>query len=306
MKKISIVSPCFNEEENIQTFYNEVSKTISQIKNLDFEIIFVNDGSTDNTSKIIGELNKEDKRVKCISFSRNFGKEAAIKAGLDFALGECAIIIDTDLQHPIDIIPKMYALWCKGYDIVKGVKKNRKNEKGLNIITSKVFNLIMKKHAKLDMKDSSDFNLLDRKVIDVICNINEYNSFYRALMFWVGFKSTSVYYTVNRRTHNKSKWSLIKRIKYSIKNIIQYTYFPLKLVGIVGFIIFLTGVVLGVDALISYFNGIAASGYTTLLLFLVISTGGIMTSLGIIGMYIAQIYDEVKKRPKYIIKNKIL
>lgn len=305
MKKISIIVPCFNEEENIKLFYTEIKKTIYSIKNLEFEIIFIDDGSSDRTYENIRKLNAKDQRVRGISFSKNFGKEAAIMAGLKSCCGDCAVVIDADLQHPIPLISEMYKLWLEGYQIVKGIKKNRNNESKFNIVTSKLFNKIMKHHAKLDMKDSSDFNLIDRKVIDVITSISEYNSFYRALIYWVGFKTTDVYFTVSRRNANKSKWSFSKRINYSVKNIIQYTYFPIKIIEIIGILIFLIGIILGIDALISYFGGEAASGYTTLLLFLILATGGIMISLGILGMYIAQIYDEIKHRPKFIIKDEI-
>lgn len=305
MDKISIVVPCYNEEDNIEVFIKELKTTISKIPNVDYEIIFVDDGSIDNTFSLIEKLNKKNKKIKLLSFSRNFGKEAAILAGLRMTSGDCAITIDADLQHPINLIPKMFKEWKNGFEIVNGIKKNRINEKNINKITSKLFNDIISKSTSMDMKDASDYNLIDRKIIDVLTGIDEYNSFYRGMTYWVGFKTTRVYFNVEKRYANKTKWSMYKRLKYSLKNLAQFTYAPLNLVGIIGMIILSIGLIAGIDAIISYFTNKSTPGYTTLILLLIIFTGGIMISIGILGVYIAQIYDEVRNRPKYIIKDKI-
>lgn len=304
MKKISLVIPCYNEEENIALFYKEFKKVFKTIDKYDYELLFIDDGSLDNTYSAIKKLNIKDKNVKCISFSKNFGKEASLFAGLKYASGDAIITIDCDLQHPIDIIPKMIDLWNNGYEIVKGVKKNRKNEKSFNVLTSKIFNKIMSVSSKIDMQDASDFNLVDKKVAKVLCESEQYNSFYRALTYWIGFNDTKIYYDVNIRKNSKSKWSFFKRLKYSIKNLIQFTNVPINFIGYLGIIIFILGLILVIDTVISYFKGNTPSGYATLILFMILSTGAIIFCLGIIGIYIVQIYEEIKKRPKYLIKDK--
>jgi len=302
---MSVIVPCYNEENSIPYFYKEINNISKEISDLEMEFIFIDDGSNDNTYKLLKDLNKSDSRVKCISFSRNFGKEAAIFSGLRVSKGDCCVVIDVDLQHPPEMILKMYKLWKEGYEIIEGVKNNREKEKKINRVTSKIFNKIISKLVGADMEDASDFKLMDRKVVDALANLNEYNTFFRALSYWIGFKSTKVYYDVKERVASKTKWSFWYRCIYSVRNIMQFTYKPLYLIIFVGIIIFIIGIVAGIDATISYFFGNAASGYTTLLLMSVISTGGIMISLGIVGLYIAKIYDEVKKRPRYIIKSRI-
>jgi len=217
------------------------------------EFIFIDDGSKDETYNIIKKLKENDYRIKCISFSRNFGKEAAIFSGLRASKGDCVVVIDADLQHPPKLIIDMYKLWVEGYEIVEGIKKNREKEKKTSIISSKVFNKVISSLTHIDMKNSSDFKLMDRKVVTVLSNLKEYNTFFRALSYWVGYKATKIYYDVEERVENKTKWTFSRRLKYSLKSIIQFTYKPLYLIAFIGIIIFLIGIVAGIDALISYF-----------------------------------------------------
>lgn len=305
MKKISIVVPCFNEEGNIVPFYKEVLKVLNKIKNTAYEIIFVDDGSSDKTYQTILNINKKDKNVKCISFSRNFGKEAALFAGLKYSTGNVVITMDSDLQHPPKYIIDMYKLWKDGYQVVKGIKKNRLKEGVLNILFSKLYNRIFKVMSNENINNSSDFNLLDRKVVDSLNLIDESNMFYRGITYWIGFKSIEYYFDVEDRASNKTKWSFKKKVKYGAKNILSFTYKPLYLIFILGIIMFLLEIGLGIDTIISYFKGNSPSGYTTIIMFLILLSSFIFISLGILGLYISQIYEEVKRRPRYIIRDVI-
>ena len=207
MKKVSVVVPCFNEEDNILLFYKELKKELVKIKNISYEIIFVDDGSIDNTLMNICKIKKSNNNIKCISFSKNFGKEAALFAGLKYSEGDCVITMDSDLQHPPKYIKNMYELWLQGYEVVKGIKKDRKKEGFFIVFFSKIYNRIFKTFSDEDINNSSDFNLLDRVVVDSLNAITENNSFYRGLTYWVGFNSVDFYFEVDIRATNKSKWS---------------------------------------------------------------------------------------------------
>lgn len=303
---ISIITPCYNEEANIRPFYDAVKSVFDLMGGgIRFEILFINDGSRDGTLEKIKELHKEDNRVKGISFARNFGKEAALFAGIHAAQGDCAAFLDADLQHPPALLAEMYKKWKEGFDVVEGVKTDRGNEGLFHRLFTKVFYSFISKAVGMDMRNSSDYKLLDRKVIDELKKLRERNTFFRALSFWVGFKKTTVFYDVQERSRGISKWSTRSLFKYAINNVICFSYAPLNIVTGVGTVFLLIGIGFAIDALISYIRGIANSGFPTLIFVLLIGFGGTMLSLGIIGVYIAQIYDEVKGRPQYIIEEKI-
>lgn len=307
MNKISLIVPCYNEEANIKPFYNAIMKiyTGGGINDADFELLFVNDGSKDNTLQEIRALHEKDSRVKCVSFSRNFGKEAALFAGIRNVTGDCTVLLDADLQHPPFVLVEMYKKWKEGYEVVEGVKSNRGKEGLFHKLFTKVFYGMISKAVGMDMKNSSDYKLLDKKVVAELAKLKERNTFFRALSFWVGFKKTTVYYEVAERANGTSKWSTKSLIKYAINNVICFSYAPLHIVTAVGCVFTIIGIGVAVDALISFFSGKAASGFPTLVCITLIGFGGVMVCLGIIGVYIAQIYDEVKGRPQYIIGEKI-
>lgn len=267
--------------------------------------MFVNDGSKDNTLQEIRILHEKDNRVKCVSFSRNFGKEAALFAGIRNVTGDCTVLLDADLQHPPFVLVEMYKKWKEGYEVVEGIKSNRGKEGLFHKLFTKVFYGMISKAVGMDMKNSSDYKLLDKKVVAELAKLKERNTFFRALSFWVGFKKTTVYYEVAERANGISKWSTKSLIKYAINNVICFSYAPLHIVTIIGCIFTIIGIGVAVDALISFFTGKAASGFPTLVCITLIGFGGVMVCLGIIGVYIAQIYDEVKGRPQYIIGEKI-
>ena len=301
MKKISLIVPCFNEEDTVDAFYKKTVEVWQKLNQYELEIVYVDDGSKDRTLQKIETLHEKDNRVKCTSFSRNFGKEAAIFAGLHHVTGDAAVVVDVDLQHPLEKIIEMAALWEQGYEVVEGVKEDRGTEKRIHKGFANLFYSWISKLAGLDMKNSSDFKLIDRKVIEALKGFKEKTPCFRALSFWVGFKSIAVSYAVEERSAGATKWSTKALVKYAFRNLISFTYAPLYMIAVLGTIVILFGVVLGVDALISYVNGTAQGGYPTLLFVMVLTAGAIISSLGIMSVYIAKIYEEIKGRPQYIV-----
>lgn len=305
MKKISLVVPCFNEELSIRPFYDRICEVLAPLDDADFELLFVDDGSSDLSLTIIKELNAQDPRVKGVSFSRNFGKEAALFAGIRAVTGDCCVILDADLQHPPEVIQEMYLLWKDGYEVVEGLKRTRGEESKSHQFFANTFYFLMSKAIGMDMNSSSDFKLLDKKVIDELAHLTERNTFFRALSFWVGFKTAKVHYDVQERVAGMTKWSFVSLLKYAVDNVISFSNKPLHLITFTGFLFAIIGTIVGVDAFISYLNHNASHGYPTLIFVILISTGAIMMSLGIVGIYIAKIYEETKQRPQYIVREKV-
>ena len=300
MAFLSIIIPSYNEEENITRTATRLREILTEA-DIPYELIFISDGSRDNTFAEIEKAAELDSNVKGYEFSRNFGKEAAIFAGLKMAKGNCAVVIDCDLQHPPEIIPEMYKLWKEGYDVVEGVKSERGEEGKLHKLFANAFYGIMSRLMKINMNDTSDYKLLDRKVVDVLLDLKESNTFFRALSFWVGFQSTSISYEVRERTAGESKWSFVSLLKYAVMNTTSFTTAPLQLVTFLGILSIALAVIMGLQTLVRYFIGNAVEGFTTVILLVLMIGGFIMISLGIIGHYLARIYDEVKGRPRYII-----
>lgn len=304
MCTMSIVVPCYNEEESIDFFYQAMKELQKKLEKVKLELIFIDDGSKDRTYQKLTKLHEKDDTVKCISFSRNFGKEAAVFSGLRAATGDCCVVMDADLQHPPETVIEMYRQWQNGYEVVEGIKLNRGKESKLHKWFADAFYGLLSKIIGINMKNTSDFKLLDRKVVTVLANLKERDTFFRALSYWVGFKSTSVYYEVQERVAGTTKWSFFSLLSYAVKNLISFSFAPLYFIITIGIVILLLGAVLGIDALISFFNGAAVGGYPTLVFLILIATGGIMLSLGIVGIYIAKIYEQIKERPQYIITDK--
>lgn len=297
---LSVVIPAYNEEEMIP----KTSKNIDEIlqeAGIDHELLFINDGSKDNTWNVIESEAAANSRVKGVCFSRNFGKESAIFAGLYEAKGDCIVVIDCDLQHPPEKIVDMYRLWEQGYEIVEGVKSSRGKESGLHRFAARSFYNIMSDALGFDMSRASDFKLLDRKAVNVLLNMNEKNAFFRALSSWIGFKSTEVEYDVREREAGTSKWSTRALIKYAITNISSFTSAPLQVVTFLGVLVFALGLYAIIEALVRYFMGTAKEGFTTVIILQCLTSSAIMFGLGVIGFYISKIYEEVKGRPKFII-----
>lgn len=300
MALLSIVLPSYNEESNIENT-ERVLSALMEKEGIPYELVFISDGSTDATYAEIVKASARNPHVKGAEFSRNFGKEASIFAGLQLALGDAAVVMDCDLQHPPETIIQMFKLWKEGYEVVEGIKSSRGRESLAHKLSAGLFYKIMSKLIKMDMNASSDFKLLDRKVVNVLLELKERNTFFRALTFWAGFRTTSVEYEVQERKFGKSKWSLISLMKYAVTNATSFSTLPLQLVTVMGVCSILFSIILGIQTLVKYISGTAVEGFTTVILLILIIGGFIMLSLGILGHYLARIYEEVKGRPKFII-----
>ena len=299
---LSVIIPAYNEELLIEKAYVTISNILKN-ENIENEIIFIDDGSLDATYENIKALADKENNVLGLHFSRNFGKEAAISAGLATATGNCVVVIDCDLQHPPEKIVEMYRLWQDGFEIVEGIKSTRGKENKVHGFAARSFYSLVSSVIGFDMSNASDFKLLDRKVVDVINKIPEKKGFFRAISFWVGYKKATVEFEVKERSAGKTKWSLFSLIKYAISNISSYTTAPMQIVTILGFIMLLITAVFGVWAFVDKIQGRAIEGMTTVILILIFIGSIMMISLGIIGYYVARIYEEIKGRPKYIISS---
>ena len=281
---LSVVIPAYNEQETVAAAAEEISRVLCEAQ-ISHELVFVDDGSKDGTWQTICTQAVRLPRVHGVRFSRNFGKEAAIFAGLGQAKGDCVAVIDCDLQHPPEKLVEMYRLWEGGAEVVEGVKTDRGRESALHI----------------DMSRASDFKLLDRKAVNVLLTMREKRAFFRALSSWVGFSTAQVEYEVRERFAGQSKWSTRALVRYALTNITSFTAVPLHLVTIFGVITLLVSVVLGVIALVQKIMGTALGGFTTVIILLLFLGSLIMISLGIIGYYVGNIYEEIQDRPRYII-----
>ena len=300
-KLVSVLIPIYKEGAQILRNVNTVHNILDE-HGISHEFVLVDDGSEDDTWEYIVETAQEIPNVHAIRLSRNFGKEAALYAGIDTVKGDACVIMDADLQHPPELIPEMVRLWIEeGYEIVEGVKADRGKEKAINAIGARLFYKTMKKMSGFDLMGASDFKLLSRQVVLALRQFKERNTFFRGISVWVGFKRTNLSFEVAERSHGQSKWSFLKLLKLSINAITAYTAFPLQIVTIFGLGFLVASFLLGVQTLFNFFSGIAVSGFTTVILLILIVGSMLMISLGIIGTYIAQIYDEVKDRPRYVI-----
>ena len=282
----------------------KTTETITDLmeqEGIPFELIFVNDGSKDGTWEEILKQKDINPHVKGVCFSRNFGKEAAISAGMDQAAGACVAVMDCDLQHPPETLVTMYRLWESGFQVIEGIKASRGKESLIYKMFAKTFYKIISNATGIDMSRASDFKLLDRQVVDEYLRLPERNVFFRALSSWVGFKTTYVEFDVQQRTAGKSKWSFKSLARYAVNNITSFSAAPMQIVTFFGFIFFLVAVILGIQSLYMYFSGHAVEGFTTVILLLLFVGSVLMFSLGVIGYYISKIYEEVKMRPRYII-----
>ena len=297
---LSVILPAYNEEKMIALAAETIGRILDEAA-IDHELLFVDDGSRDKTWAEIQRVSEENSRVVGVHFSRNFGKEAAMFAGLEQARGDCVAILDCDLQHPPEKLVEMYRLWEQGYEVVEGIKEDRGTESAMHRFAANSFYRLISKATGMDMASSSDFKLLDRKVVDTLNQMPERNVFFRALSFWVGFKKAEVSYRVRDRVAGESKWSTRSLIKYAINNIGSFSSAPLHIITILGVVMLVIAVVFGVAALVQKILGNALGGFTTVILLLLIASSLIMISLGIIGFYVARIYEEIKGRPRYIV-----
>ncbi len=308
MKKISVVIPMYCEEEVAQKCYDRVKDVLTNIDGYDYEIICVDDGSKDHTLEILTEIAENDKKVGVLSFSRNFGHQAAVTAGLKKTTGDAVIIIDADLQDPPELIPDMLKYWEQGYEVIYGKRKSRSGESPFKLLTAKMFYKTLNALSDIEIpRDTGDFRLVDRKVVDVVNELPEHNKFLRGLFSWVGYKQIPFEYERKKRYAGKTKYPLRKMLKLARDGIISFSNKPLKIVGGMGIISIIISIILTIYALVSYafnLNDLSA-GWTSLMVGITFFAGVQLLSLWIMSEYMGRVYDEVKQRPQYIIKKKI-
>ena len=299
---LSVIIPAFNEEEMVEKSASVISSILDNA-GINHELIFVDDGSKDQTWDKLLSIKKINSHVRGLHFSRNCGKESAILAGLTESKGDCCVVIDCDLQHPPEKIVEMYRLWEEGYEVIEGRKASRGDESAMHKFAAKSFYSLISAATGFDMANASDFKLLDRKAVNVIINMHERNAFFRAMSSWVGFKTTAVSFEVQEREAGESKWSTKSLVKYALNNISSFSTAPMQIVTVLGALMFAVSVIWGIVALVEHCMGVALAGFTSLILLHLFSSSIIMISLGIIGFYIARIYEEIKGRPRYIISS---
>lgn len=304
MKKISILIPCYNEEKSLPLLYPELVKLMEGNKAYDWELMFVNDGSTDCTLAALQQLRQQDSRVNYVDLSRNFGKEAAMLAGFDYVTGDCMVIIDADLQHPPTLIPEMIKHWEAGYDDVYAKRRSRGKESWLRRRLSLLFYKLLQSSSRFDvLQNVGDFRLLDRKCINALKRMRESERYTKGMYSWIGFKKKEVEFDQGDRLAGDSSWNFRRLFSFALDGITSFTNAPLRISTMMGFVVsvcaFLYMIYVFCKALI---YGDPVQGYPTLVI-LVLFLGGIqLLSLGIIGEYIGRIYNETKNRPDYIVR----
>ena len=303
--KISVVIPLYQEGNHLKETIEVIRNVLESIAE-DYEMILVDDGSTDNTWSILEKEAGSAVNIKAIKLSRNFGKESAVSAGLDAAEGDAAIIMDGDLQHPPEVIPELIDKWqSTNANIIEGIKADRGDEPVIKKIGSRIFNSFMGRFTGFDLSGASDFKLIDRSVLEAWHKLPEKSVFFRGMIAWLGFRRERVYYDVALRKHGKTKWTLLTLVKLAISAVTSFTSFPLHFITILGFLFFVFAVGLGIQTLYNKFTGMAVSGFTTVILLQLFIGSLLMIGIGLIGEYISKIYDEIKNRPRYIIEKTV-
>ena len=303
-KKISVIVSCYNEQESIPYFYEEITKVADQMKSFHFEFLFVDDGSIDHTLSILKTLSKEDQRVRYLSFSRNFGKEAAMYAGLENSTGDYVTLMDADLQDPPSLLPQMCDLIEQGYDVVGTRRVTRKGEPPIRSFFARCFYKIINKMSKIEMVDGArDYRLMTRQVVNSILTLQEYNRYSKGLFSFVGYKTKWLEYENIERVAGETKWSFWKLFKYAIEGIVAFTTAPLSLASVLGVIIcFVAFIAILVIVVKTLLFGDPVSGWPSMVCILLFVSGIQLLCMGIIGQYLAKTYLETKKRPIYIVR----
>ena len=300
-KKISIVIPVYNEAGNLKIILHAIKKVFESLP-YDFSIIFVNDGSQDETLNIIKKLSEENNEVGYISFSRNFGHQNALKAGFDSSNADAVISMDGDMQHPPTVIPELINLWENGNDIVYTIRKDHKELPMLKRTTSNLFYKIMNQLSSIELeRGTADFRLLDKKVVNVLRDIKEYDLFWRGMVKWLGFKQISIEYSPAERASGKSKYTIKKMLELALRGITSFSTKPLSIAIYIGFLSSLISILYIPYALISYFYGHVISGWASIIVTIAFFGGLQLMILGIIGIYLGKLFMQSKNRPHYII-----
>ena len=303
MKKISVIIPAYNEEESLPMLYDRMKKLMENMENYEFEILFVNDGSKDKTINIIKQLRAEDKRICYVDFSRNFGKEIAMIAGLDYATGDCVIFMDADLQDPPELIPELVKYWEEGYDDVYAKRKSRKGETWLKKFTSKMYYKVLQHLTRVEIqKDTGDFRLLDRRCVNALRKLRESQRNTKSMFSWIGYKKKEVLYDRDPRIAGKTKWNYIKLVDLAIDGITSFTTSPLRLstfIAIPTFVVLFVYFVYVIAKCLVVHEAIQA--FQAIILLILFFSGIQILLFGIVGEYLGRIFNETKNRPLYLV-----
>ncbi|MFC1814567.1 glycosyltransferase family 2 protein [Thermodesulfobacteriota bacterium] len=301
-KVLSLVVPVFNETEVINAFYNRVKRVIDSIETMTYELVFVDDGSSDNSYSKLVDLANNDENIKVIKFSRNFGHQVAITAGIDIAKGDAVVVIDSDLQDPPELIRNFIDKWEQGCDVVYGVRKKRKGESKSKIITASLFYRILKTLIKIDIPlDTGDFRLMSRRVVEHFRNLKEKDRFVRGLTSWLGFKQIGVFYDRDERYAGETKYPYSKMIKFAFDGITSFSSIPLKMASWLGYFTSFLAFLYACSVFIQKLLGYTVQGWATIMVGMLFLGGVQLICLGIIGEYIGRIFNETKQRPLYVV-----
>ncbi len=303
LSMLSVVIPVYQEGSHIRKSVGVIEEVLI-VNQISYEFVLVDDGSRDNTWLELKGMAEQNEHVNALRLSRNFGKESALCAGLEYARGDMILVMDSDLQHPPGLIPEMVRSWREeGYDVVEGIKSSRGKENIIYKLCAKFFYYIIYRTADIDLGQASDFKLLDRKVVEAWKEMPERATFFRGMSAWLGFERKQICFDVAERVNGKTKWSLLLLVRLAANAITSYTSVPLHCITVLGILLFLGAIVLGIQTLYMYFSHRALSGFTTVILLQLIIGSSIMISLGMIGIYLTKIYKEVKSRPRYLVSN---
>jgi dolichol-phosphate mannosyltransferase len=301
--KVSILIPARNEQKTIPLLLGELELVLKELtEQYQFHVLVLDDGSIDDTAALVKQYKSKVYSTGLCSFTRNFGKEAAIAAGIERCESDIYLIMDGDLQHPPTLIPPMIQQWEKGFKVVEAIKSDRGSESFVYKQFSRLFYKSMKTLGSLDLENLSDYKLLDREVVVAIRQFPEKNRFFRGLIDWMGFPKHQIPFQVPTREHGKSSWSTLELIKFSVSSISSFSAAPLQLVTLIGAAMLMISVIMGTVTLAQWMLGQAVTGFTTVIILLLMIGSMLMVSLGLIGLYLSKIYDEIKGRPAYLIK----
>lgn len=303
MKIVSLLIPLYNEEETLPLLYKELCKVIDGIKNYEFEILFIDDGSKDNSLKLLRELQLKDSRVNYISFSRNFGKETAMIAGFDHVKGDATVILDADLQDPPELIPEMIKFWEEGYDDIYAKRRSREGESWLKKLTSKVYYRLLQKTTKIEIQeDTGDFRLLDKRALEALRKLREKQRYTKGMFSWVGYNKREILFDRKPRVAGNTKWNYLKLTNLALEGVTSFTTFPLRIASIIGLLVSIFSIIYMIIILIkSILWKDPVQGYPSMMVTILFLGGVQLVSLGIIGEYVGRIFNETKNRPLYII-----
>jgi len=300
---LTLVIPVCNEASALTPNLHHIFHIVAQL-DIPCEVLVVNDGSTDHSLALLSAFMQQYPNLEVLSLTRNFGKEAAIHAGLEHAAGDAVIVMDSDLQHPPELIERMVKLWQQGLEVVEACKRSRGEETWMQALSAHGFYYLFDKLTGLNLRNHSDFKLLDRKVVDAYCQLPERQRFFRGLIAWMGFSCAQIYFDVPQRQHGQSAWSRLTLLRFSLVALSGFSSLPLHLISLLGVMCISGGLVVGGIALYDKFSGQAVTGFTTVILLILIIGGSIMIALGLIGVYLEHLFSEVKRRPIYLISEK--